>query len=87
MSDTQAADGSTIPKNENFFVQMLNGCTLLTSPREEDEFSDEDTFKTRTEEDVSYFSDGDSYDDTMVTEDDYESRRRRRRSSRSKRRR
>ena len=85
-SETQATDASTIAKNENIFVQMLNGCSLLTAQPEEDEFSDEDTFKTRTEEDVSYFSDGDSYDDTMATEDDYESRRRRR-SSRSKRRR
>ena len=85
INDTLTTDGSTIAKNENIFVQMLNGCSLLTAQPEEDEFSDEDTFKTRTEEDVSYFSDGDSFDDTMATEDDYS--RRRRRSSRSKRRR
>ena len=86
IGDTQTADGTTITRNENIFVQMLNGCSLLTAQPEEDEFSDEDTFKTRTEEDISYFSDGDSYDDTMATEDDYQSRRHRR-SSRSKRRR
>lgn len=84
--DPQSMDGSTITRNENIFVQMLNGCSLLTAQPEEDEFSDEDTFKTRTEEDLSYFSDGDSYDDTMATEDEYQSRRHRR-SSRSKRRR
>jgi len=84
--DPQTMDGSTITQNDNIFVQMLNGCSLLTAQPEEDDFSDEDTFKTRTEEDLSFFSDGDSYDDTMATEDDYQSRRHRR-SSRSKQRR
>jgi len=86
-NSTQAGDGSTITRNENIFVQMLNGCSLLTAQPEEEYFSDEDTFKTRTEEDLSFYSDEQSYDDTMATEEDYESRRPHRRSSRSKRRR
>lgn len=85
-------EGNTIAnaRNENIFVQMLNGCSLLTSHPDNDEyFSDEDTFKTRTDEDASYVSDGDSLDDTLATEDDYARRRssRRRSSGRSKRRR
>ena len=84
----RSQDGSTLEaRNDNLLMQFLSGCSLLTShPECDDDFSDEDTFKTRTEESLSYVSDGDSYDDTMATEEDYDSRRRHR-SNRARRRR
>lgn len=82
---TKSNDSAIEVQSDNIFVQMLHGCSILTSPAEDEDFSDEDTFKTRTEEDLSYCSGGESYDDTMATEEDYS--RHRRRSSRSKRRR
>ncbi len=68
-------DQSTIARKDTLFEQAIKGCTLLSSPVAE-EFSDEDTFKTRTEEeDLSYYSEGESFE-TM--EDDYSSPRHRR---------
>jgi hypothetical protein len=64
---------STTARKDTLFEQMIKGCTMLSSPAE-DEFSDEDTFKTRTEDDHSYFSEGESFE--TLTADGYESRRR-----------
>lgn len=66
-------DQKTVSRKDNLFEQMIKGCNLLSSPAE-DEFSDEDTFKTRTEDDHSYFSEGESFE--TMTDDGYESRRR-----------
>lgn len=66
----------TLQRKETIFDQMIKGCTLLATP--EDDFSDEETFKTRTEDDLSFYSGVDqSYE--SVTEDEYESRTRQRR--------
>jgi hypothetical protein len=64
---------TTITRKDNLFEQMIKGCSLLSSPAE-DEFSDEDTFKTRTEDEHSYDSEGESFE--TMTDDGYESRRR-----------
>jgi hypothetical protein len=66
-----ADDQSTIARKDTIFEQVIKGCTLLSNPAH-DEFSDEDTFKTPTEEeDLSYCSDeGGSYE-TM--DDEYSS--------------
>jgi hypothetical protein len=64
-------DQSTIARKDTLFEQLIKGCTMLTNPAH-DEFSDEDTFKTPTEEeDLSYCSDeGGSYE---TVDDDYSS--------------
>lgn len=64
---------STMTRKDTILDQVLKGCTLLSSPAE-DEFSDEDTFKTRTDDDHSYYSEGESFE--TMTDDGYESRRR-----------
>lgn len=66
----------SLQRKDNFFEQMIKGCTLLTT--REEEFSDEETFKTRTEDDLSFYSEVDQSYETM-TEDEYETRTRRRR--------
>lgn len=74
-------DASTAARRDTLFDQVIKGCSLLSSPVGE-EFSDEDTFKTRTEDDdMSYYSEGESFG-TM--DDDYSSPRHN--SRRSKRR-
>ena len=66
----------TIQRKETIFDQMIKGCTLLATP--EDDFSDEETFKSRTEDDLSFYSGVDqSYE--SATEDEYDSRYRQRR--------
>jgi hypothetical protein len=64
---------STLTRKDTLLETMIKGCTLLASPAD-DEFSDEDTFKTRTEDDQSYFSDGQSFE--SMTDDGYDARRR-----------
>jgi hypothetical protein len=66
-----------LQRKETIFDQMIKGCTLLAAP--EDDFSDEETFKTRTDDDeISYYSEVDrSYETT--TEDEYDTRSRQRR--------
>jgi hypothetical protein len=66
----------SIQRKDNFLEQMIKGCTLLTSP--EEEFSDEETFKTRTEDELSFYSEVDHSYETM-TEDEYETRTKHRR--------
>jgi hypothetical protein len=67
---------NTLQRKENIFDQMMKGCSLLGSP--EEDYSDEETFKTRTEDDQSFYSEIDQSYETM-TEDEQESRSRRRR--------
>lgn len=64
---------STITRKDTLLEQMIKGCTLLSSPAEDD-YSDEDTFKTRTDDDQSFFSEGESFE--TLTDDGYEPRRR-----------
>ena len=69
-SGAESFDGmSTAGRRDTLFDQVIKGCSLLSSPVGE-EFSDEDTFKTRTEDDLSYYSEGESFE-TM--DDDYSS--------------
>jgi hypothetical protein len=71
--ESKGDDKTTITRKDTLLEQMIKGCSLLSSPAE-DEFSDEDTFKTRTEDDHSYYSEGESFE--TMTDDGYESRRR-----------
>jgi hypothetical protein len=68
---TNVDDQSTIARKDTLLEQVIRGCTLLANPVH-DEFSDEDTFKTPTDEDeLSYGSDeGGSYE---TVDDDYSS--------------
>ena len=77
--DMKSFDDQGKPRRDTLFEQVIKGCSLLASPVAE-EFSDEETFKTRTdEEDFSYYSEGESFE-TM--EDDYSSPRSARRKRR-----
>jgi hypothetical protein len=71
---------SSLKRNDTLFDQVMKGCTLLSASPEEDLSDDEETFKTRTEDDT-YYSGGESTFDTL-TDDGYDNRRRSRRSSR-----
>jgi Caspase domain len=65
-----------IQRKDNIFDQMIKGCTLLGAP--EDDFSDDETFKTRTEDELSTYSEvGQSYE--TMTDDEQDRARRRRR--------
>lgn len=66
----------TIQRKENIFDQMMKGCNLLGSP--EEDYSDEETFKSRTEDDQSFYSEVDQSYETL-TEDEHDTRSRRRR--------
>ena len=74
---------STLTRKETLLETVIKGCSLLASPAD-DEFSDEDTFKTRTEDDQSFYSDGQSFE--SMTEDGYNIHDSRRRVTTSKRR-
>lgn len=74
---------STLTRKESLLETMIKGCSLLASPAD-DEFSDEDTFKTRTEDDQSFYSDGQSFE--SMTDDGYNNHDSRRRTTSSKRR-
>ena len=74
---------STLTRKETLLETMIKGCSLLTSPAD-DEFSDEDTFKTRTDDDQSFYSDGQSFE--SMTDDGYHNHDSRRRTTMSKRR-
>ena len=74
---------STLTRKETLLETVIKGCSLLASPAD-DEFSDEDTFKTRTEDDQSYYSDGQSFE--SMTDDGYNNHDSRRRTTSSKRR-
>lgn len=70
-------DGSTLTTTrkaggDTLLETMMRSCTLLASPP--DDFSDEDTFKTRTDEDSLYNSE--SFESSHLTEE-YERHRRR----------
>ena len=75
---------SIVTRKETLFETVIKGCSLLTSPADDD-FSDEDTFKTRTEDDQSFYSDGQSFE--SMTDDGYTNHDSRRRTTTSKRRR
>jgi hypothetical protein len=81
-------DGTDGGKKDTLFEQVIKGCTLLSSPHGE-EFSDEDTFKTRTEEDLSYYSEGESFETDTYDQSTAASQRHRssRKSSKGRRRR
>jgi Caspase domain len=67
---------NVIQRKDNIFDQMIKGCTLLGAP--EDDFSDDETFKTRTEDELSTYSEvGQSYE--TMTDDEHDRNRRRRR--------
>jgi Caspase domain len=66
-------------RKDTILESLIKSCTLLTSPVEDD-FSDEDTFKTRTDDDQSYYSDGQSFE--SMTDDGYNNNHGRRRSKR-----
>jgi hypothetical protein len=75
-SATGANDAIQRSGNETLFDHVVRSCAHLVGP--EDEFlSDDETFKTRTDDDGSFCSGVDESFETM-TEDDYESRRARR---------
>lgn len=61
-----------VARKDTLLEQVIKGCSMLASPADDD-FSDEDTFKTRTE-DESFYSEGESFETNTV--DDYKSRRR-----------
>ena len=69
---------STLTRKETLFETVIKGCSLLASPAD-DEFSDEDTFKTRTEDDQSFYSDGQSFE--TMTDDGYNNNDSRRRTT------
>jgi hypothetical protein len=71
---------SSLKRNDTLFEQVMKGCTLLSASPEEALSDDEETFKTRTEDDT-YYSGGESTFETL-TDDGYDTRRRSRRSSR-----
>jgi Caspase domain len=71
-------DGSTLATTrkggDTLLETMMRSCTLLASPA--DDFSDEDTFKTRTDED-SLYDQSESFESShLTTEDDHPPRRR-----------
>jgi hypothetical protein len=75
---------STLTRKETLLETVIKGCSLLATPAD-DEFSDEDTFKTRTEDDQSFYSDGQSFE--SMTDDGYHNNHdSRRRTTTSKRR-
>jgi hypothetical protein len=75
---------STLTRKDTLLETMIKSCTLLASPADDD-FSDEDTFKTRTDDDQSYYSDGQSFE--SMTDDGYHNNNDSRRNHRSSKRR
>lgn len=69
-------NANSTQQKDNFFEQMIRGCSLLATP--EDDFSDEETFKTRTYDDQSFYSEADRSFETN-TEDEYDTHSRQRR--------
>jgi Caspase domain len=70
-------DGSTLTTTrkggDTLLETMMRSCTLLASPA--DDFSDEDTFKTRTDED-SLYDHSESFESSHLTADEDPPRRR-----------